>query len=174
MTFERLTWAGFMIVAAGWALMFSAPQLTGLSAHMSGHAAEASTLDFPMVAQSVVLSGFGVGIIGVLQTGFSALNRFFEAVLARSQQDRAPRPAGAPHFAGPSAPAPARAAAPGPASAPPRAVERRQPTLAKKIVERGWVKDRAYVLFADGSVEVETMLGRRMFPSLQEAQEFIA
>ncbi|WP_026606642.1 hypothetical protein [Methylocapsa acidiphila] len=44
----------------------------------------------------------------------------------------------------------------------------------RKIVERGWVKDRAYVLFNDGSVEVETMLGRRRFPSLQDAREFIA
>jgi prepilin-type processing-associated H-X9-DG protein len=44
----------------------------------------------------------------------------------------------------------------------------------KKIVERGWVKDRAYVLYADGSVEVETRLGRRIFSSLQDAQEFIA
>jgi len=44
----------------------------------------------------------------------------------------------------------------------------------KKIVERGWVKDRAYVLYLDGSVEVETMLGRRIFSSLQDAQEFIA
>ena len=44
----------------------------------------------------------------------------------------------------------------------------------RKIVERGWVKDRAYVLFMDGSVEVETMLGRRIFPSLQDAQEFLA
>jgi hypothetical protein len=30
------------------------------------------------------------------------------------------------------------------------------------------------VLFVDGSVEVETMLGRRLFASLQDAQEFIA
>ncbi len=44
----------------------------------------------------------------------------------------------------------------------------------KMIVERGCVKDRAYVLYIDGSVEVETMLGRRIFSSLRDAQEFIA
>lgn len=44
----------------------------------------------------------------------------------------------------------------------------------KKIVERGWVKDRAYILYMDGSVEVETLLGRRIFSSLHDAQEFIA
>ncbi len=57
---------------------------------------------------------------------------------------------------------------------PTRAIARQQPAQPRKILERGWVKDRAYVLFVDGSVEVETMLGRRIFPSLQEAQEFIA
>jgi len=44
----------------------------------------------------------------------------------------------------------------------------------KLVVERGRVKDRPYVLYLDGSVEVETMLGRRIFSSLSEAQEFIA
>ena len=47
-------------------------------------------------------------------------------------------------------------------------------TQNKMIVERGWVKDRAYVLYIDGTVEIETMLGRRIFASLRDAQEFIA
>lgn len=42
------------------------------------------------------------------------------------------------------------------------------------VVERGRLKDRAYVLYLDGTVEVETMLGRRIFSSLRDAQEFIA
>ncbi len=86
---------------------------------------------------------FGIAILGTLQMGFGALNRFFQAVLVRT------------------APPPTKAEAP-------------QLAHQRKIIERGWVKDRAYVLFSDGSVEVETMLGRRRFPSLQEAQEFIA
>ena len=49
-----------------------------------------------------------------------------------------------------------------------------RPVQSRKIIERGWLKDRAYVLFMNGSVEIETMLGRRLFPSLQDAQEFIA
>jgi hypothetical protein len=44
----------------------------------------------------------------------------------------------------------------------------------KMVVERGRLKDRAYVLYLDGTVEVETMLGRRIFSSLRDAQEFIA
>ena len=41
------------------------------------------------------------------------------------------------------------------------------------IVERGRVGDRAYVLFGDGSVEVETLLGVRRFASIDEARDFI-
>jgi hypothetical protein len=95
-----------------------------------------------MISQILILSGFGIAILGALHTGFGALNGFFEAVLARTAQSQGK--SDLPH------------------------VRNRQ------IVERGWVKDRAYVLFTDGAVEVETMLGRRQFPSLQDAKEFIA
>lgn len=128
------------------------------------------------IAQSAIISGFGVGIIGALQTGFGALNCFFAAVLARSGQARAQTAAPAAAYPVAQTQAPAanyRAAAQTPAPAA-KAIARQQPAPPRKILERGWVKDRAYVLFADGSVEVETMLGRRIFPSLQEAQEFIA
>ncbi len=52
---------------------------------------------------------------------------------------------------------------------------KREPQVGKplKIVERGRLKNSAYVLFGDGSVEVETLLGLRRFASLGEAYEFI-
>ena len=170
MAFDKLTWIGFIIVAAGWALLFSTPQL---------NSAGAMRLDFALVAQSVIMCGLGLAVIGALQTGFGALNKFFDAVAARSQLAKA-------HVGGAVA---TREAAPGRteptivASArthpsqhsqpkPPSATQR--PGVARKILERGWVKDRAYVQFTDGSVEVETLLGRRMFPSLKDAREFIA
>jgi prepilin-type processing-associated H-X9-DG protein len=84
-----------------------------------------------------------MAILGALQTGFDALNRFFESVLERTAKSG-------------------------------QAALAKRPETPRKIVERGWLKDRAYVLFMDGSVEIETMLGRRLFPSLQDAQEFIA
>ena len=170
MIFERLTWIGLMIVAAGWALLLSAPQLTEGIAHVAGRSAESTTLNISAIAQCGIVSGFGLGIIGALQTGFGALNKFFEAVLARSQQSRAQasRPSLAPTQDA------ARAAAEPLRHTAAKSVARPAPAQSRKIQERGWVKDRAYVLFTDGSVEVETMLGRRKFPSLQEAQEFIA
>jgi len=142
MIFDRLTWVGFMIVALGWALLFSAPQLDELLLRFTGHAMSAGYLNISAIAFCTVLSGFGIAILGALQTGFGALNKFFESVLERTAKQGT------------------------------RSLAKR-PEKSRKIVERGWLKDRAYVLFMDGSVEIETMLGRRLFPSLQEAQEFI-
>ncbi|WP_036261326.1 hypothetical protein [Methylocapsa aurea] len=143
MIFDRLTWIGLMIVALGWTLLLSAVQLTDLVASLSGRVMGGGSLPMAGIAECTILSGFGMAILGALQTGFGALNKFFDAVLARTAQ-------------------PSTKTAPQPAS--------RQ----RKVIERGWVKDRAYILFVDGSVEVETLLGRRLFPSLQDAQEFIA
>lgn len=175
MIFDRLTWIGFIIVAGGWLLLFSVPQLNDVATHAAGRPVEAApVVNFGAIAQCAILSGFGVGIIGALQAGFGALNRFFAAVLARSGQTRVQTAPSAPAYAG-ARPSPSadsyRAAS---AQAAPKAISRQEAPHPRKILERGWVKDRAYVLFVDGSVEVETMLGRRIFPSLQEAQEFIA
>lgn len=141
MAFDRLTWIGLMIAALGWTLVFSTPQLNDFIAGWTGRSA--AFLNLPNIAQCTILSGFGIAILGALQTGFGALNRFFGSVLERTSGSKvkAANYASAQH---------------------------------KKIVERGWVKDRAYVQFLDGSVEVETMLGRRSFPSLHDAQEFLA
>lgn len=154
MAFERLTWVGFMIVPAGWALLFSAPHLGG-----SADSARA-TIDFSAVAQSLIVCGLGIAVIGALQTGFGALNKFFETVALRAQQGR-----------GGGAPGPATGGA-GRGAARQKSPAPQGPT--RRVLERGWVKDRAYVQFVDGSVEVDTMLGRRLFPSLKDAQEFIA
>jgi prepilin-type processing-associated H-X9-DG protein len=143
MNFDKMTWVGLMIVALGWTLLLSAPQLGDFLASVSGRAGGAAAFDTAGIGKSTILSGFGIAILGALQTGFGATRCFLEAALARS------------------APPPTKVV--GPAAA-------RQ----KKIAERGWVKNRAYVLFVDGSVEVETMLGRRLFASLQDAQEFLA
>jgi hypothetical protein len=143
MSFDRLTWAGLAVVALGWSLLFSSSQLPDLVAGLSARPAGGGSFNVANIAQCGILSGFGIAILGTLQMGFGALNRFFQAVLARTAQ-------------------------------PGNKVEAPQLAHQRKIIERGWVKDRAYVLFSDGSVEVETMLGRRRFPSLQEAQEFIA
>jgi prepilin-type processing-associated H-X9-DG protein len=143
MNFDKMTWIGLMIVALGWTLLFSSPQLADFLASVSGRTGSTAALDAAGIAQCTILSGFGIAILGALQTGFGVTRGYLEAALTRT-------------------------------SPPPTKVVGSSAARQKKIAERGWVKDRAYVLFVDGSVEVETMLGRRLFASLQDAQEFIA
>lgn len=131
----RLTWIGLIVAALGWTLMICEATMADVLARGS----RAPTLhgDLVAVAQGLIGSGFGLAIVGALQSGFGTLNRFFEAVLMRSTQRAGGSPA-----AVPVAPAAGR--------------------------ER-----RPYRTLADGSVEVETIVGTRRFASMQEAAEFI-
>lgn len=38
---------------------------------------------------------------------------------------------------------------------------------------RGYLGDREYIMFSDGSIEIDTLLGRRRFTSLDAAREFV-
>ncbi len=131
----RLTWIGLVVAALGWALMIG--EATMADVVIRGPRAPTLHGDLVVVAQCLIVSGFGLAIIGALQSGFGTLNRFFEAVLSRSTQ----RASGAPASV-PVAPAPAR--------------------------ER-----RPYRTLADGSVEVETIVGTRRFATMREAADFI-
>ena len=133
----RLTWLGLIVAALGWAMLLGVAGLNGRLAP-SVHA------DFVEIARCLIGSGFGLALIGALQTGFGALNRFFSAVLTRSGPRAAP------------VPSPAAAAAP--------PVDR----AAEPLRER-----RPYQILADGSVEVETIVGTRRFDSMDEARDFI-
>ena len=75
--FGRLTWLGLLVAAIGWALLLGA---TVAGARL----APSSRADFVEIARCLVGSGFALALIGTLQTGFGALNRFFSAVLTRS------------------------------------------------------------------------------------------
>jgi hypothetical protein len=188
MAFSKMTWSGLMVVAFGWMLLLSGGSVQIL---LSSNAPSVS-----IIAQCTIISGFGLALLGALQTGFSALTRFFDSVLQRkaARQDggggshiyEAPasrpdtsnnssyravavRPARmepvvatpqrAPARAAPAKMAPVRAAAP--------------KTTVRKVLERGWWKDRAYTVFLDGSVEIETLLGLRRFACMTDAQDFI-
>ncbi|HLH10393.1 MAG TPA: hypothetical protein VKV77_00780 [Methylovirgula sp.] len=136
MSFDKMTWIGLMVVALGWALLLSGAPTVEIVAKLLGHGA--LPFDLPVIAQATILTGFGLAVLGALQTGFGALKNFFDTVLERT-------------------------AKPG------------QQNLSRpvNVVQRGRLKDRPYVLFGDGSVEVETLLGLRRFASFKEAHEFI-
>jgi hypothetical protein len=137
MVFDRMTWIGFMVVALGWALLLSGAPALEIFAAVIGHKLP---FDIAAIAQATILSGFGLAILGALQTGFGALKQFFDSVLERTARTG-------------SAPAPKKS--------------------GNKVVERGRLKDRPYVLFGDGSIEVQTLLGLRRFASFKDAREFI-
>jgi hypothetical protein len=176
MYFGALTWIGFMAVAFGWALLLTAEPALVVYTNFTGRNLP-SLASLATIAQCAIITGLGLAIVGTLRTGFGALKNFFDSVLERTAH-RSPNVGSVEsRVALPKAKAePAFRTAPAPAPAPVAVAPRQEPRLAKKakIVERGRLKDRGYVLFGDGSVEIETLLGLRRFASLGEAHKFIS
>ncbi len=142
MAFDRLTWVGLMVVALGWALLLSGASAVEAVLRILGRTGT-PPFNLEVLTQATILTGFGLAILGALQTGFGTLKHFFDTVLERTAR-----------------------------SAPKMTVEP-PPPPSTSVVERGLLKDRPYILFGDGTIEVETLLGMRRFDSLQEACEFI-
>jgi hypothetical protein len=183
-----MTWLGFGVALIGWVLFVAA--LTISDALLKGGSLVAvlsMRSDIVSIGQTLILSGFGLAIVGTLRAGFGAFTRFFDAVLQRST---APRPKG-PTALEPEPLTPMPSVDPDPevddvgetpsVVVPPRTtVEPRsgadrpvppRPTPDRARAVRG--KERNYVILSDGSVEVETMFGTRIFASLDEAKDFI-
>ena len=149
MRMAPLTWFGLALAGLGWIAVLAGPWLT-LLAH------DLAALPRPdIVGSPLILTGLGLAILGALEAGFGALDRFFQAALLRSAAS-AMRPAPPPR----------------PAPADEVVVEA---TVVDKdaIVERGEMNGRLYVVFGDGSIEVETLLGLRRFDTIAEARRFV-
>ncbi len=138
----RLTWIGLTLAGIGWAALIGeatvADILTVKAARPLPATFHADLID---IAKCIIASGFGLAVIGALQSGFGTLNRFFNAVLARSAQRFTPQPQSESIVVDATA-APAR-------------------------------DRRPYRTLADGSIEVETIVGTRRFATMREAREFI-
>lgn len=166
MTFGRLTWVGFMVVALGWALLLSGASATEILARLVGHPIVLSG-NLGAITQATILTGFGLAILGALHTGFGTLKHFFDTVLERTANSPAKNAAKTTAKTAAKPPIEAPASMPGPR------VEPQAMATPKSVLERGLFKDRPYTLFGDGSIEIETLLGLRRFTSLQDAYEFI-
>jgi hypothetical protein len=147
MASSRLTPFGLFLALLAWGLLLFGGQLsvwaTGFLGRPLPLALDPGRTD---VAQSLILSGFGLAILGTLRAGLNTLRSFVEAVLQRSAAARAQ-----------------------PTPAPPTV----EPVDPMRVVERGWIRGRPFARFADGSVEIETLLGVRRFASFADAEDFV-
>lgn len=161
MRIGRTTWIGLTAAVIGWAMLLGE---TGIADFMTIENPRMLPPtfhdDFVDVAKTLIYSGFGLAIVGALQTGFGALNRFFEAVLMRSGQKSQSQ---------------SLAVAPVAADSYKRETSFRRDDTYKRdeVVVAAPRMGRPYRTFADGSVEVETIVGNRRFRSMTEASDFI-
>ena len=150
---NRLKVFGFGLVILGWVILLADLTLSD-SILKAGSlvAVLALKADIVTLAQCLLLTGFGLAVLGALKDGFGALNRFFDAVLQRSS---GPRPT------------------PMPAAADTETVVVTVPNGSDRSPSPAQHRDRNYVILPDGSVEVDTLLGTRIFATLDEARDFI-
>lgn len=145
MPFPRLTWAGLLIATLGWGLLLSYPLWAPYGAVPAGNNELRDPARFLLVfGENAIVTGLAIALLGAAEKVIVLLAR----QTANSSQ--------------------AKSASPMRASA-----QLMAPRQTSDIVTRGAVGGREYMLFRDGSVVVETLLGPRRFLSLSEAQEFI-
>ena len=115
--------------------------------------------------ECALFTGFVVILVGALQAGFGALDRFFDAILRRSgKNEQLPPP-------------PRRVVAESKSpQAQVSAVQERpvlKSRLPPKVMDEGFLRGRTYALYSDGSVEVDTLLGRKKFESMDAAITYL-
>ena len=99
----RLTWIGLAVAGIGWTLLLGETAIVDvLTLKVPRPLPPTFHTDLVEIAECIIASGFGLAMIGALQSGFGTLNRFFSAVLLRSEQRAAVQP-----HAGPVVDAPA-------------------------------------------------------------------
>lgn len=167
MPFPRLTWAGLLIATLGWGLLLSYPLLAPSVLVASGAAEIRDPGRFILVfGENAVVTGLAIALLGAFERALRLLGR----IAGSAGQVRTPAKSSAP--VAPSAPVQA-AAYPAAATLPMQTPMLMSQRSSTDVVTRGALNGRDYVLFRDGSVVVETLLGARRFPSITEAQEFI-
>ena len=174
---HRFVTFGLVMVVVGWLVLVADLLLSNAQLQPGSLVAVlALKSDIATLAQLLVLTGLGLALLGGLKEGFGALNRFFDAVLQRSLGAR-------------PVPMPEPDDADDPVVAVPHASERVHAAYAAHsghgghgghgghdrapAPERPAAAGRNYTILPDGSVEVDTLLGTRIFASLDEARDFI-
>jgi hypothetical protein len=159
MSFPRLTWAGLLIATFGWGLLLSYPLISSHGMNEVGEVRD-PTRFILIFGENAVITGFALAVLGTLERAIVLLTRLAGT---GTNPVNVARPA-------------VRSTSSHGAMTQTQSLH--QPQLmsqrtAHEVITRGALNGRDYVLFRDGSVLVETLLGPRRFPSIIEAQEFI-
>jgi hypothetical protein len=162
MPFPRLTWAGLLIATLGWGFILCYPLILPFvpdSTHPNGPSDAVRFI--PILGQNAVTTGFAIAVLGALERTLTLLGKIAGNSASQTRaQTRSNLPI---------ATSPAGSYSPS-LTQTPMLMPQRSPS---EVVTRGALNGRDYVLFRDGSVVVETLLGPRRFSSITEAQEFI-
>ena len=153
MPFPRMTWAGLLIATLGWGLLLAYPLLAWHGpVSPDAHEIRDPARFILIFGENAVVTGLAIALLGAMEKVIALLGR----TPATAGQSKAAMQPSAPRA---------------PSLAPtPQLLTTRQ---TNEIVTKGALAGRDYVLFRDGSVVVETLLGPRRFLSMTEAQEFI-
>jgi hypothetical protein len=165
MPFPKMTWAGLLIATLGWGFILSYPLIVAIVPDAGPGARVSDPARFvPILGENAIMTGLAIAVLGALEKALRLLGK----IAGNGNQMRHQQPTGSRNSV-PLAAAPAGPISPtlGPT---PMLMPQRSPN---EVVTRGALNGRDYVLFRDGSVVVETLLGPRRFASITEAQEFI-
>jgi hypothetical protein len=165
-------WGGAWFLFAGWAIVLYEPLIfPAILKSGAGPLLPEPGHYLPIIGQSAIITGIGLALFGL------AVHLMRLLMKLASLGPPAIRPASAQaqtfHFAEHVKPVHVEADRGQNRFIPP--VQRRAARdPAREVITRGALNGRGYVLFRDGSVVIETLLGPKRFGSMTDAQDFIA
>jgi hypothetical protein len=165
-------WGGAWFLFAGWAIVLYEPLIFPVILRSgAGPLLPEPGHYLPVIGQSAIITGIGLALFGL------AVHLMRLLMKVASLGPAAPRPVSASaqefHFPEPAKPVPVGADSRQNRVIPP--IPRRAARdPAREVITRGALNGRGYVLFRDGSVVIETLLGPKRFGSMTDAQHFIA
>ena len=165
MTFPRMTWIGLLIATLGWGILICYPLVVSFTIDAAqGQAGRDPGRFIPLIGENAIMTGLAIAVLGALERALCLLSKISASGIAA----RAQAPAARGLHAAPAGPI--NVAQGLPTQSEPALMSQRS---TSDVVTRGALNGRDYVLFRDGSVVLETLLGPRRFASITEAQEFI-
>jgi hypothetical protein len=165
MVFPRMTWMGLLIATLGWGILICYPLVVSFTIDAAqGQPARDPGRFIPLIGENTILTGMAIAVLGALEKALRLLMKISSngtVVRSQSTPTQSLQTASAGTISTPHAMA---------AHPEPKLMSMRS---ANEVVTRGALNGRDYVLFRDGSVVLETLLGPRRFASITDAQEFI-